>query len=286
MKISSLKFWEKFRLNRLTNHCSKQSLELRDHKGSDARSKFKKLHSTLLCRRKPSEGDLMKRVKPVFSKKNAWFTRWIIFEKKNFGRCGVSYFGTKDHFKRFFKQYQVLSLQPKALQTVFSVWNRNFTYEQGWLQTSRYSYLESNFLKFEIKKVLIWQSNNWINSAYACVMFLISTSTKETKLTGKDNEEFAERYETKYLQYNGVVEQAGLRCSNQNLFFQPRFRLLVWKKEFDSSMVVIKFVVTRKKISTFCWLNKREHFENFGQPEVWRENRKKSLVGSYTESVF
>ena len=28
MKISNLKFWENFRLNRLTNHCSKQSLEL------------------------------------------------------------------------------------------------------------------------------------------------------------------------------------------------------------------------------------------------------------------
>ena len=54
----------------------------------------------------------------LYIRENAWFNGWIIFERINFGLCGMWNLWTKEQYKGFFKQYQVRPLQLTALQPV------------------------------------------------------------------------------------------------------------------------------------------------------------------------
>ena len=185
----------------------------------------------------------------LYIRENAWFNGWIIFERINFGLCGMWNLWTKEQYKGFFKQYQVRPLQLTALLSNFSTWNRTCTYEERWVQTSRDSDLEGNFLKFEVEKVLIWPSNNSTKSKYAGVMFLISTSMGELKLIVKRKDEFAESYETNYLQIFGVVEQGGLQCIFQKYRTLNHVCVCKWRKINWDFMIVIMFVVRVRKFN-------------------------------------
>ena len=135
-KILKLKLWEKMRLSILKKHCWKQSLKLQDHKGIDARSKFKKLLPTLFCKRRHSDGVPDEKVGASTHEKNAWITEWIFYQRKVRGTSGVSWFWTKDYDKSFLKEHEVRSQKPKALPSEFFVWNWICSYEERWVQIS------------------------------------------------------------------------------------------------------------------------------------------------------